>query len=1487
MAGKKKKAPVNNRGFATTSTPSKVAVAAAEAPAPEPVPEPLEPPAPAEPTWEPPQESELQDLVTKYTIKVRRETSKIITKHETEKRTARPACYPLKTERMLFWRREGEEESVGDKILRVARKEYQEATKLKGGEPDLITAWMVNRVLIGLGFEGKQVDDAVRGVMTRLGGAKDIDQVVEECLEWGAMFWEEETGRFGEVRKQKFESEKTTPVSSGVNTPIRREPVVKDMRHLQTATKKLEATPTATPKATPHDTLVAEISNLGLETKDISDRGSDPALSEDEESGEEEESDKELTPENLVPMYLALQTKLFKIHPNCASTIVGGKKIKGGGKKPTKSPPQPPPKSLSDKDRSTAKRLQMKLAELERDPLFDSYIADTAWRDERQKLHDLNLEIKKASGTAPAPKPSPRPPPKSKPAEDEGMMGMLFDGPPTEESGDAGENIVIRDFEEAPASTTTSAFPKKVTKGKAGVGAPAMRKLMEEICKSRDVNSKVRFEAIGGTTFSNRSRLIVTWSQPLDLKPTEPGEEPDVVCMLPEENKTVFEMKKLAAATHDQADGFIATYALHKLFAKKEDKLYLRLPTVWRNVWGELVADEKGRVEKEEVKLLEGLRELLKVDPATAVATTPKTASPPTSDAEGTEEADGEQRKKPKASYEQYLEGEDIKEAWQLRRSSPAFLTMEAQRQNLPMWAFRGQVLRAVEANPVVVLSGETGCGKSTQLPAFLMEHELENGRPCKIYCTQPRRISAVSLARRVAEEMGEGKNKVGGLVGYSIRLENMVTDQTRLVYATTGIVMRMLERSTELNDITHLILDEVHERTIESDFLMVVLKRLLVKRKNLKVVLMSATVDAEKFSDYLGGAPVLKVPGRTFPVQEFFLEDAIEATGFVAEEDSRNSRYRKKDWDDEEVDIEVEGSSNSIGGNLQGYLPSTRANLQKLDEYRIPYDLILELLVKIATAPEYIDYSSAILVFLPGMGEIRRLNDMILGHPMFGNHGRRNNGGWLVYPLHSTIASEEQEAAFLIPPHGMRKIVLATNIAETGITIPDVTAVIDTGKHKEMRFDEKRQLSRLIETFVSRANAKQRRGRAGRVQPGICWHLFTRERHDKFMADQQTPEIMRLSLQDLVLRVKICALGNVEEVLTSALDSPTPKNIRRAVDSLVDVKALTSDEELTPLGRQLAKLPLDVYLGKLVLLGSLFSCLDAALTMAALLSSKSPFVSPGGYGNEAERAKLSFERGGSDLLTIYNAYATWRRVCMNKGTVGITEAEFCRRNYISQRTMSGIEDLKGQLTAAVVDAGFLILSKEEKQQLNRARYQSYRRTNFFIVPEQYNKNQGNDAVVNASIAAAFYPKLLAKDGKGWRNVGSGKTVKVAGGSVNKETDSEWLSYYGIMQTGGGRKTYDAHDTGHVDEVAIAVLCGDVEWKMFPGTCSIDGNRIKFAFPDWRGLMAVRMLRKRISEILRACWKNPEKELSEQQKVWVQIFWEAMDGVTKAREKRT
>jgi ATP-dependent RNA helicase DHX29 len=408
---------------------------------------------------------------------------------------------------------------------------------------------------------------------------------------------------------------------------------------------------------------------------------------------------------------------------------------------------------------------------------------------------------------------------------------------------------------------------------------------------------------------------------------------------------------------------------------------------------------------------------------------------------------------------------------------------------------------------------------------------------------------------------------------------------------------------------------------SIDTDFLLIILRSLLERRPELKVILMSATVDADKFSRYLDNAPIMTVPGRTFPVQTKYLEDAIELTHYAGPTEKAQPDGRNSDDDDE-----ITSDKSGIPSKLPGYSPATRDALANYDEYAIDYDLIVSLIEVVAYDPQLSRFSSAVLVFLPGIAEIRQLNDLLGGHPSF-------NRQWLIYPLHSTISSEDQQAAFLMPPPGVRKIVLATNIAETGVTIPDITCVIDTGKHKEMRFDERRQLSRLTQSFISRANAKQRRGRAGRVQEGLCFHLFTKFRHDTLMADQQTPEMLRLSLQDLVMRTKICKLGDIEETLSQALDPPSSKNIRRAIDALIEVDALTPGEDLTALGRQIAKLPLDAHLAKLVLLATTFGCVDVAITIAAILSSKSPFLTPFGAKQRADIARLAFKKGDSDLL--------------------------------------------------------------------------------------------------------------------------------------------------------------------------------------------------------------------------------------------------------------
>ena len=660
---------------------------------------------------------------------------------------------------------------------------------------------------------------------------------------------------------------------------------------------------------------------------------------------------------------------------------------------------------------------------------------------------------------------------------------------------------------------------------------------------------------------------------------------------------------------------------------------------------------------------------------------------------------------------------------------------------------------------------------------------------------------------------------------------------------------------------------------SIDTDFLLIVLRSLLIRRPELKVVLMSATVDAARFSRYLNDAPILTVPGRTFPVQTRYLEDAIELTHYVGNSETSKSSYVSDDDNDDGVTDKT-----GIPAKLSGYSSATRNVLSKYDEYMIDYNLVIQLIESIVYEPQLSRFSNAILVFLPGIAEIRQLNDMLVGHPSL-------DANWLIYPLHSTISSEDQQAAFHIPPVGVRKIVLATNIAETGVTIPDITCVIDTGKHKEMRFDERRQLSRLTQSFISRANAKQRRGRAGRVQEGLAFHLFTKYRHDNLMADQQTPEMLRLSLQDLVMRTKICKLGDIETTLSQALDPPSSKNIRRAIDALIEVDALTSGEELTPLGRQLAKLPLDAHLGKLVLLASTFACVDAAITIAAILSSKSPFLTPFGARQRADAARLVFKKGDSDLLTTYNAYRSWRAVCSSRGR---SEQQFCHENFLSPQNLGNIEDLKAQLLSSLVEAGFLQLSPDERRVLSRYR-STYRNRAFVQVPEQYDAYSTNDLLVNAVITAALYPKILIRDGKGWRNISNNQTVSLAPTSVNKGSPTpSFLSYYHIMQSNS--KFYNAHQTSIAHPLPMVLLVGaELDFKLHAGVVSLPGNTVRFAVREWRAAVALKVLRRRIKEILAACWKKPARCLSEREKEWwgllLKMFDERFQKDERVRER--
>ncbi|KAK5659077.1 hypothetical protein OQA88_1166 [Cercophora sp. LCS_1] len=1482
MAGKKKsKKPAANpaRGFATTSIASKPRADPTEATDDTPASKPGDDSAPQSKDAPPSgstatnttdggvaqtkvlspeeferqlEESELQLLVEKYAQKVRRDAQRQRTRLETDRRLLRGQAESVNAKKWL-------PQELTDHVLDLIQAEgrfaassvtAEGATSRLPPEEDLtIKLWTLQETLTGSDCPQERVQPALKYVLDI---APNISPNVkgesiwglEEVLDWLARECQKDelpdySGRT-KAGKSQADTPLDSPTPSGTTTP-----------------KFLEIDPK----------LASKLKNGALNPR--SPRTASPRK-------QLVTYDEDIEPDQLLPLYLESKAKLFELQRPRQDEPKG----KGPKAKPNAAPPS-----------AEEALLLAKIDRVEKDVLFDKYVAEQQWRERRIVLEKEFAAAKKKKEDEDRQKVEAEA--EGKPemngvdgieAEAERMAAEILaqnDSDDDQDLADLFSSLPVNEVDPLTGKSSTvmnGADGSKVTIRDFGkwTGVSPMRAL-EEACRSRDSSVKIKYHLLSDVTFASRHAVMISWSKPQEVPaPPEAGD----IEVLASPTQFVFKMASVATPDAKQSEAYIATAALFLIFGSsgKDEKVAMRLPVAWKDLWSELAdakkskADEKDR---EAVRYLRGLvRTRAEQELEDGVLIQGFKGRGQSKNLTDSDHSDHERAKRQPLGPEYY------QNIWMQKYSTPRFQHMLQSRMQLPMWQFRQEVVDAVEREQVVIICGETGCGKSTQVPAFLLEHQLMLGRPCKIYCTEPRRISAISLAKRVGEELGEGKGDVGtsrSLVGYSIRLEANTSRETRLVYATTGIVMRMLEGSNDLQEITHLVLDEVHERSIDSDFLLIVLKKLLKRRKDLKVVLMSATVDAEKFSNYLSGAPVLTVPGRTFPVQVAYLEDAVEFTGYSIDQRSQEKVVEL----DDDLEAEVDKSSKpELIKELKSYSPRTRNTLSQMDEYRIDFDLIVALIARIATDPTHIPYSKAILVFLPGIAEIRTLNDMLLGDRAFAEQ-------WLVYPLHSTIATEDQEAAFLVPPPGMRKIVLATNIAETGITIPDVTCVIDTGKHREMRFDERRQLSRLIDTFISRANAKQRRGRAGRVQEGLCFHLFTRYRHDNIMSDQQTPEMLRLSLQDLAIRVKICKIGGIEETLGEALDPPSTKNIRRAIDALVDVRALTaSSEELTPLGIQLARLPLDVFLGKLIILGAVFKCLDMALTVAAILSSKSPFVAPFGQRTQADTVRKGFKKGDSDLLTVYNAYSAWKRVCQ-AATGGGAEFQFCRKNFLSPQTLANIEDLKGQLLTAVIDSGFLQITSDERQALNRLRFGGKRRHQaFFDVPKRVNINSDNEVICQSVIAWSFYPKLLVRDvpgGKGLRNVGNNQNISLHPSSVNKgNNELRWLSYYHIMQS---KAFYNAHETTAVDPFAIALLCGDVRADLYSGVLILDGNRARFSVSDWKTMLVMKVLRARLKEMLTRSFKSPGKLPTAQHERWLEVWQRIFMLAQETREK--
>ncbi|XP_035667918.1 putative ATP-dependent RNA helicase DHX57 [Branchiostoma floridae] len=680
-------------------------------------------------------------------------------------------------------------------------------------------------------------------------------------------------------------------------------------------------------------------------------------------------------------------------------------------------------------------------------------------------------------------------------------------------------------------------------------------------------------------------------------------------------------------------------------------------------------------------------------------------------------------------------ENRKLKDRFKKKQTTSAYRSMLGERKKLPAWNEQDNILKALKDNQVLVVSGMTGCGKTTQVPQFILDDYLgsSKGGLCNIICTQPRRISATAVADRVANERVE---RLGNVVGYQIRLESKMVNTVFLFL---------------------------------NDFLIMVLKDLLPKRPDIRVILMSATLNADLFSMYFGNSPVIEIPGKIFPVDQYFLEDAIDFTRYVVEENSPYARLLKpgggaskmkvssrreffEDVTEQLKNLEVSGvkppkdSTPDQNLNLQEMFyrykdlhKSVVKTLATMDFEKINNDLMEALLEWIVMGDHQYPKDGAVLVFLPGLAEITSLYEQLQSSSVFGSRSKRK---FNIIPLHSSLSSEDQQKVFYKPKEGTTKIVLSTNIAETSITIDDVVFVIDAGRMKEKRYDHTKGMESLEVTWVSKANALQRKGRAGRVASGVCFHLFTSHSFDHIFREQQVPEIQRAPLEQLLLRIKILDIFKDQElqhVLSRTLEPPKPTNIETAIARLQDLGALNRDQELTPLGYHLAQLPVDVRIGKLMLFGAIFRCLDPVLTIAASLSFRSPFVAPFDKRDEADKKKQEFAIGNSDHLTLLNAYKGWTTSLKHGSYAGY---RYSMENFLSIKTLKEIVSMKRQFTELLSSIGFV------KEGLTARLIERSSNSNdpdgiITAAGEETNLNANNQQLVAAMMCAALYPNVV------------------------------------------------------------------------------------------------------------------------------------------------
>ncbi|GAB0088434.1 ATP-dependent RNA helicase DHX8 [Sergentomyia squamirostris] len=602
-------------------------------------------------------------------------------------------------------------------------------------------------------------------------------------------------------------------------------------------------------------------------------------------------------------------------------------------------------------------------------------------------------------------------------------------------------------------------------------------------------------------------------------------------------------------------------------------------------------------------------------------------------------------------------------------------MTLIEQRQSLPIFKLREDLVKAVNDNQILIVIGETGSGKTTQITQYLCESGFSARG--KIGCTQPRRVAAMSVAKRVAEEFG---CRMGQEVGYTIRFEDCTSPETIIKYMTDGMLLRECLMDLDLKSYSVIMLDEAHERTIHTDVLFGLLKQAVQKRPELKLIVTSATLDAVKFSQYFMEAPIFTIPGRTFPVEVLYTKEP-------------------------ETD----------------YLDASLITVMQIHLREPPGDILLFL-----TGQEEIDTACEILY--------ERMKSLGPDVPEL-----------IILPVYSALPSEMQTRIFEPAPAGSRKVVIATNIAETSLTIDGIYYVVDPGFVKQKVYNSKTGMDSLVVMPISQAAAKQRAGRAGRTGPGKTYRLYTERAYRDEMLPTPVPEIQRTNLATTVLQLKTMGINDLLHF--DFMDAPPVESLVMALEQLHSLSALDDEGLLTRLGRRMAEFPLEPNLSKMLIMSVALNCSDEVLTIVSMLSVQNVFYRPKDKQSLADQKKAKFNQAEGDHLTLLAVYNSWKN---NKFSNA-----WCYENFVQIRTLKRAQDVRKQLLG--------IMDRHKLDVVSAGK---------------------NTVRVQKAICSGFFRNAAKKDPQeGYRTLVDSQVVYIHPSSALFNRQPEWVVYHELVQT--------------------------------------------------------------------------------------------------------